>query len=557
MKFAFSHILHRLSIRSAIIAVVGFMIVNSLLIGGVALYSADRTIRLFESEVMRDLRLQHQLGELALKMETNRSQVLQALQHMPGTEFAKLHDHPLQVHLTEIEKNSAALSSMWRTFHDELAHPSAVALAESWHERSDSLGMRPVRTAAAAIAAGDWAGAELVLIRQINPTYRHAAPEMGNLRSFVQDQVTSATERAHVLTERQQTLIGGAMLLGAVLSSLLGWYLVRGIERPLSGAVELAQRVADGALDHTVNVVSDNEFGALQTALSNMQSQLAQIVTQVRSSASNVATATQEIAAGNTDLSTRTERQAEALVRTAHSMNELTARVSENAVQARRANDMVRAASTSAERGGDVVEQVVSTMDAIAQSSARIADIVGLIDGIAFQTNILALNAAVEAARAGQAGQGFAVVAGEVRALAQRSASAAREVKVLIDECVIKVGQGASMVQEAGMTMSDIVDRISQAAGVMDSISAANDDQHRSIEGVAGTMRDLEGATQETAAMVEEAAAAAISLREQAEHLRDLVSIFQVQEDAVVSQEASRLRLPGRSVPVRMALVRN
>ncbi len=312
------------------------------------------------------------------------------------------------------------------------------------------------------------------------------------------------------------------------LGVLCAWRLTQGITRPLQGAVVVARRVADGDLTAEIQVTSQDETGQLMQALRDMNASLGQVVGQVRQGTDSIATASSQIATGNQDLSSRTEQQASSLQQTAASMEELTATVKQNADNARQANQLALSASTVAVKGGGVVAQVVDTMGAITASSKKIVDIIGVIDGIAFQTNILALNAAVEAARAGEQGRGFAVVASEVRSLAQRSAAAAKEIKVLIGDSVDKVEEGSLQVGEAGRTMDEIVESVKRVNDIMAEISAASLEQTQGIEQINVAITQMDQVTQQNAALVEEAAAAAQSLQHQAGGLAQLVSVFRL-----------------------------
>jgi methyl-accepting chemotaxis protein len=316
--------------------------------------------------------------------------------------------------------------------------------------------------------------------------------------------------------------------LALVLGSFTAWRLTRGITRPLQRAVGVARRVADGDLTTDIQVDSADETGQLMQALRDMNASLSQVVGQVRQGTDNMATASSQIAAGNQDLSARTEQQASSLQQTAASMEELTATVKQNADNARQANQLALSASSVAVKGGEVVSQVVETMAAITASSNKVVDIIGVIDGIAFQTNILALNAAVEAARAGEQGRGFAVVASEVRSLAQRSAEAAKEIKVLIGNSVDKVEEGSAQVGEAGKTMTAIVDSVRRVNDIMAEITAATLEQTQGIEQINGAIAQMDQVTQQNAALVEEAAAAAQSLQQQSGGLSQLVSVFKL-----------------------------
>ncbi|MDE2430450.1 MAG: HAMP domain-containing protein, partial [Burkholderiales bacterium] len=309
--------------------------------------------------------------------------------------------------------------------------------------------------------------------------------------------------------------------------------LTRTITKPLQVALNIAETVADGDLCSQINDEGRDEVALLMRALKNMNDSLALTVEKVRVGTETITVASQEIASGNADLSSRTESQASSLEETASSMEQLTSTVRQNADNARQANQLVVSATGVAVKGGAVVGQVVSTMGSIKESSRKIVDIIGVIDGIAFQTNILALNAAVEAARAGEQGRGFAVVAAEVRNLAQRSASAAKEIKSLIGDSVDKVDQGSKLVDEAGKTMDEIVTSVQHVADIMSEITAASQEQSAGIEQVNLAITQMDEMTQQNAALVEQAAAAAESMEEQALTLAEAVSVFKVSSASV------------------------
>jgi methyl-accepting chemotaxis protein len=312
------------------------------------------------------------------------------------------------------------------------------------------------------------------------------------------------------------------------LSTLCAWLVTRSITTPINAAVKVAQTVAAGDLTSHIDVNSTNETGQLLQALKGMNSSLIKIVGEVRSGTDTIATASSQIAAGNLDLSSRTEEQASSLEETASSMEELTRTVKQNADNAHHANQLAVSASVVAVKGGTVVAQVVETMSSINASSKKIVDIIGVIDGIAFQTNILALNAAVEAARAGEQGRGFAVVASEVRNLAQRSAAAAKEIKALIGDSVEKVDAGAKLVDQAGATMGEIVESVKRVTDIMSEITAASAEQSSGIEQINQAISQMDQVTQQNAALVEQAAAAAESLQEQAGALAQVVGAFKL-----------------------------
>lgn len=321
------------------------------------------------------------------------------------------------------------------------------------------------------------------------------------------------------------------VLAGLVAVSISAYFLLAAISHPLHFVLQQFEAIGNGDLSTQIKARSNDEMGQLLTGLENMRQNLVQTVTIVRQGSSSIAVSSEEIATGNMDLSARTENQAASLEETASSMEELTSTVQQNADNARQANTLALKASGVASKGGQVVGDVVHTMNSIKDSSKKIVDIIGVIDGIAFQTNILALNAAVEAARAGEQGRGFAVVASEVRSLAQRSASAAKEIKELINDSVSKVETGSRLVDDAGQTMDEIVVSIKGVADIMAEITAASAEQSDGIAQVNIAITKMDEAVQQNAALVEEAAAAAGSMQEQANNLNQAVSIFKLSEN--------------------------
>ncbi|MEO5686434.1 MAG: methyl-accepting chemotaxis protein [Burkholderiaceae bacterium] len=340
--------------------------------------------------------------------------------------------------------------------------------------------------------------------------------------AYKQSQDTYSSARLAVVG-----LLATAVLVGA----LLAFGITRSIVRPLANAVKVAEAVAEGNLTSVVVAQGTDEVSQLLRALQRMNGSLVDIVSRVRNSSDSIATGSSQIAVGNADLSQRTEEQASNLQQTAASMEELTATVKQNADTARAATQIASSATAAAAEGGRVVGQVVSTMEQITQSSRKIVDIIGVIDGIAFQTNILALNAAVEAARAGEQGRGFAVVASEVRSLAQRSAEAAKEIKSLIGTSVEKVESGSQLVDEAGKSMANIVTQVTRVNDLIGEISSASMEQSTGIGQIGDAVNQLDQVTQQNAALVEESAAAAESLKVQAAQLAEVVSVFKLSEN--------------------------
>ncbi|QDZ27302.1 methyl-accepting chemotaxis protein [Noviherbaspirillum sp. UKPF54] len=367
-----------------------------------------------------------------------------------------------------------------------------------------------------------------VLIKELRPVQRrwiNALSELATAEEKLNLQAVADSQAAYV---NARTLMLGISALAVLAGAVIAWSITRSITRPINEAVKVAQTVAGGDLGNRIEIRSTDETGQLLQALKEMNDSLVRIVGRVRSGTDTIATASAQIANGNLDLSSRTEEQASSLEETASSLEELTSTVKQNADNARQANHLARSASDVAREGGAVVSQVVDTMGAINESAKKIVDIIAVIDGIAFQTNILALNAAVEAARAGEQGRGFAVVASEVRSLAQRSASAAKEIKVLIGDSVEKVDAGSKLVDHAGKTMQEIVGSIQRVTDIMQEIAAASQEQTSGIDQINQAIAQLDDVTQQNASLVEQAAAAAQSLQDQARDLTQVVSAFQL-----------------------------
>ena len=367
---------------------------------------------------------------------------------------------------------------------------------------------------------------------ELVPAARAMLESLGRLGIMLVERTRSAESAVRARVGQALAWLAGGFVLAAACGLLLAVRSARRVARPLRDAAALARRIADGDLSAAPGSVRQDEIGDLQRALATMQASLAALVSDIRDTAAGLREASAEVAAGNQDLSQRTEMAASSLQQTAGAMEQLTGTVTQTAASARSADALAGQAAEVARRGGDVVARVVSTMDAINGSSKKIADIIGVIDGIAFQTNILALNAAVEAARAGEQGRGFAVVAGEVRSLARRSAEAAREIKALIGDSVTRVEGGARLVGEAGATMDEIVASVGQVARTIGEIGTATAQQTQGIGEIHHAVSALDHMTQQNAALVEQSAAAAANLRAQAENLGRAVAVFRVQAAA-------------------------
>src|SRR5450830_60060 len=404
------------------------------------------------------------------------------------------------------------------------------------------------------VAEGTKEGAIDLLISDVRPVQ---SAYMGAVEKLIKQQhemMQASGEEVDRNYQHASNMLIGLAVVGLAMSGFIAFTITRSITRPLNRAVAVAKTVAAGDLTSEIDTSGKDETAQLLGALKTMNDNLQGIVRQVRRGTDTIATATTEIARGNLDLSSRTEQQAGSLEETASAMEELTSTVRQNADNARQANQLAVSASEVAMQGGSVVGKVVHTMESINESSKKIVDIISVIDGIAFQTNILALNAAVEAARAGEQGRGFAVVASEVRNLAQRSASAAKEIKALINDSVEKVGNGSKLVEQAGNTMEEVVTSVRRVTEISGEITSAGQEQSDGIEQINHAITQMDETTQQNAALVEQAAAAAQSLQDQASHLAQVVGVFKLDERQLIGEPAAAttaVRSPRASHPSR------
>jgi methyl-accepting chemotaxis protein len=389
--------------------------------------------------------------------------------------------------------------------------------------------------------AGDAAGAVDEIKARFNPA---VVPYVGALREFTRMQADIRAKVQQDLDQQRATSLRIAtiqvvLLIAGIVAG--AFFLIRNIRNPLRETMAFAEQIAGGDLTARISNDRKDEFGAMITALIGMRDRLVNVVADVKRGTENITVAAKEIATGNNDLSARTEQTASNLQQTAASMEQMSGAIRQSADSARVANQLADVAGQSAQKGGEVVHQVVTTMEEINQSSRKINDIIGVIDGIAFQTNILALNAAVEAARAGEQGRGFAVVAGEVRNLAQRSAQAAKEIKVLIGASVDKVATGTELVNQAGKTMGEIVENVVRVRDMIGEIASASGEQADGVNQINSAVANLDQLTQQNAALVEESAAAASSMNDQADRLAEVVRVFRVDAQAAAQSSITQL----------------
>jgi len=462
------------------------------------------------------------------KITANRLQVLLAFQHAPDGPLASIHTHPTNMHTEAIAANRVEANRLFKEMEALASSPEEKAIFEAtkttraaWREKLDQV--------VKAIDAGDFSPATMAFFLKAGREEGEAAVKSlllyrDNQVKVAHDAFTAAETRYHT----SLVVFVVAVLLGGVPAILITLMLLTRLRAGFKLADETATAIAGGDLSHTVEHTGRDEIGHLLGQMDIMRSNLSRVIGQVRNGSDSIASAASEVATGTLDLSNRTEQQASSLEQTASASARLTSTVEHNADNADQANQLATSASELATRGGEVVSQVVSTMEAINTSSRKIADIISVIDGIAFQTNILALNAAVEAARAGEQGRGFAVVASEVRSLAQRSADAAKEIKTLISDSVDKVGLGTAQVAQAGGTMQEIVSGIQRVADIVGEIASASREQSAGIAQINQAVTQLDGVTQQNAALVEETSAASSALQEQAHDLAALAASFKL-----------------------------
>ena len=514
------------------IAVLAAFVVSVLVIAGIGLAgmsSASKSLKALHDESMARSQLASESVEQTLN---NRMQVLLSFQHDPNGELASIHDHPVTEHLEAIAANQARANAI----HKQLAEGNLSA-----QERSLLTAVEAARAAwqpklAAAIESirnNDYSAttmAAFLAATRVEGVQVLKTAEA--LRSYQIEQAHLHYQAAEARYTQALWIFAAALLLLVVPSVLLALALLTRLKGGFMTASTALKQIADSDLSHPVPHSGTDEIGYMLQHLEGMRSNLSHAVANVKTGAGAIASASAQVAAGTLDLSSRTEQQASALEETAAATEELSSTVQQNADNAVQANELAGEARRMAQNGGDIVGQMVSTMAEINQSAKKIVDIISVIDGIAFQTNILALNAAVEAARAGEQGRGFAVVAGEVRSLAGRSAEAAREVQVLITDAVNKAEMGNAQAAQAGTSMQEIVSGIQRVAGIVDEIALASREQASGLAQINQAVSHLDGVTQQNAALVEQSSAAAAALQQQAHHLAEVADTFRLEEQA-------------------------
>ena len=514
------------------IAVLAAFVVSVLVIAGIGLAgmsSASKSLKALHDESMARSQLASESVEQTLN---NRMQVLLSFQHDPNGELASIHDHPVTEHLEAIAANQAHANAI----HKQLAEGNLSA-----QERSLLTAVEAARAAwrpklAAAIESirnNDYSAttmAAFLAATRVEGVQVLKTAEA--LRSYQIEQAHLHYQAAEARYTQALWIFAAALLLLVVPSVLLALALLTRLKGGFMTASTALKQIADSDLSHPVPHSGTDEIGYMLQHLEGMRSNLSHAVANVKTGAGAIASASAQVAAGTLDLSSRTEQQASALEETAAATEELSSTVQQNADNAVQANELAGEARRMAQNGGDIVGQMVSTMAEINQSAKKIVDIISVIDGIAFQTNILALNAAVEAARAGEQGRGFAVVAGEVRSLAGRSAEAAREVQVLITDAVNKAEMGNAQAAQAGTSMQEIVSSIQRVADIVDEIALASREQASGLAQINQAVSHLDGVTQQNAALVEQSSAAAAALQQQAHHLAEVADTFRLEEQA-------------------------
>ncbi|WP_301232536.1 methyl-accepting chemotaxis protein [Pandoraea capi] len=515
--------LKNLSIKTGLTLATGIFVVLVLVIGACAFTSLASTNESLSRMYQHDMAATNALtrsSELLLRCRSAKNRYESLIGQQKDSDAAR------QLQLAEQYCNES--QKQWDVFAAVPVSDEASTLVKEAGDKHADMMSKGIMPEFDALRARDFDAYRRIQLQYSSPLYNQfdklTQPLMDYATSRAAHRFAEAQSRAHTMS----AVLIVCALLAVTIAIVVRRVLTRVVVEPIGEMAQHFESISKGDLQQDIVALGTNEIGTLQRALDKMQAELAGTVRHIRASTESITVAASEIASGNVDLSARTEQQASSLQETASSMEQITSTVKQNADNARQASSLARNASEIAGQGSAVVSRVIGTMDEINQSSARIADIIAIIEGIAFQTNILALNAAVEAARAGEEGRGFAVVAGEVRSLAQRSSAAAKEIKTLIDASVDRVQAGASLVDQAGKTMQEITNAVQRVTDIMGEISAASEAQSGGIDQIARAVTQMDEVTQQNAALVEEAAAASQSLEDQVQSLKRAVAIFRV-----------------------------
>jgi methyl-accepting chemotaxis protein len=525
-----------LSIQARMYGTLALTVLLLLIVGGLSLQGTYASMRQLDTIIARRLTPTDWLSSMQAQQRASLNNVISVIARHDVT--------ALQLTDGLLRKRAAAINDQWSELQ-------ALGLDSREQQIADNLGryntevLAFLQEALATAQSGNFEKAQAMIKDQVEPSYARLEEASGALLRTQIDLAKDMQVEARSSFKRHAIVLALGIVFGVCVAVLFIGLLARSIGKTLSTAVSIADSIASGKLHNEVQAASNDELGQLLSALQRMDTKLVQIVGNVRGSADSVGTAARQLSAGNDDLSQRTQEQAAALEETASSMGEMTATVKQNADNARQANQLAVGAREQAERGGAVVHRAIAAVGEINSSSRKIADIISVIDEIAFQTNLLALNAAVEAARAGEQGRGFAVVATEVRNLAQRSASAAKEIKDLINDSVDKVRIGSELVDESGRTLSEIMESVKKVTDIVAEIAAASEEQSAGIEQVNNAVAQMDNVTQQNAALVEEASAASKSIQQQSATLASQIGYFATRDVA-----RSTPVVPLRAAPV-------
>ena len=543
----------KLTIKARLTIVVGFLSLALVAGGAVGILGVRASNGRLEAVYQDRLIPLTQVTAINALMLDNMREIQLALIHDPRLPASRLHNHAVETHVERVQANIATITRLWQVYTATPLDDAEQGVADTFIAKRKRYVNEGLLPAIALLQAAKYDEAATHTTATLAPLYEDARRFN---EALVQYQVNSAKADFDVNQQQYRWFMMiaiGGVALAVALALFMGWRLLRAVAVPMKEAAAAAERIAAGDLTVSIAPRNDDEIGQMVRALSGMVERLRSVIGDIQSSAETVGSAAEQIAAGNVDLSQRTEEQASSLEQTAASMEELASTVKQTADNARLASTLASGAADVAVRGGQVVGEVVDTMGRISASSKKIGDIIGVIDGIAFQTNILALNAAVEAARAGESGRGFAVVATEVRMLAQRSANASKEIKSLITDSVEMVNVGSQQVAVAGRTMDEMLLSVKRVTDIMAEITVAATEQSAGIEQVTQAITQLDQVTQQNAALVEESAAAAGAMESEAHRLTQTTNLFHIE------RAATRTTLRGngdrREAPVAAAAV--